>query len=82
MCEELTLVHQERCSIGVLSWSPPEKSSEEFRESSSSWHLFSLTGLKKWKGRLFGLVLNCHSNVHVLETWLPAAGATGICENI
>lgn len=75
VCEELTFAHQERCS-------PPEKCSEEFRESFSSWHLLSLTGLKKWKGRLFGLVPNCHSKVHVLETSLPAAGATGIRENI
>lgn len=68
VCEELTLAHQERCSIGVLFSSPPEKCSEEFRESSSSWHLLPLTGLTKWKGRLFGLVPNCHSKVHVLET--------------
>lgn len=33
VCEELTLAHQERCSIGVLFSSPPEKCSEEFRES-------------------------------------------------
>lgn len=64
VCEELALAHQERCSIGVLFRSPPEKSSEEFWESSSR-HLLSLTGLKKWKGRLFGLVPNCHSKVHV-----------------
>lgn len=36
VCEELTLAHQERCSIGVLFSNPPEKCSEEFRESSSS----------------------------------------------
>lgn len=67
VCEELALAHQERCSIGVLFRSPPppspEKSSEEFQES-SSWRLLSLTGLKKWKARLFGLVPNCHSKVH------------------
>lgn len=59
VCEELALAHQERCPQrrGV-------KSSEAFRESSSR-HLLSLTGLKKWKGRLFGLVPNCHSKVHV-----------------
>lgn len=54
---ELTLVHQERCCMGMLLSSPPEKSSEEFRKSSSSWHLLSLTGLKKGKAGSLGWFL-------------------------